>query len=77
MAELDLVSREELDAHLAPMRDDITEIKGDVKALLLANAAEAALRGRRVRRQELSALWRPTLIASVLSVGAGVVLHFV
>lgn len=44
-----VVSRAELKAHLDPMRSDITEIKGDVKALLLANAVDRAASTRRRR----------------------------
>lgn len=37
------VTRAEMQAHLAPMRDDISEIKGDVKSLLASNAGSRAV----------------------------------
>lgn len=60
------VRRPELEAHLKPLREDLTEIKGDVKALLLAHAAERgareALKDRRARNYGKAAL-----IASLLA----------
>lgn len=39
------VTRAELEAHMAPLRSDIREIKGDVKTLIEANAAGRAVSG--------------------------------
>jgi hypothetical protein len=50
IATAEIVTRAELVAHLEPMKDDIREIKGDVKALIEDRAEHAWLgeRGRRV-----------------------------
>lgn len=44
------ITRAELNAHLEPMRDDIREVKSDVKALLVVvTATQAAKEDRRTR----------------------------
>lgn len=55
------VTRAELSAHLTPMREDITEIKKDVKTMLTAQAgwrgaADARRFGTTVVASSLSAL---------------------
>lgn len=43
MSENEYVSRAELTAHLDPMKEDIAEIKGDVKSVLLVQAGTRAV----------------------------------
>lgn len=54
------VRRPELDAHLEPIREDVAEIKKDVKSLLLAHAeqqgAQAATKDRKARYLAVGAL---------------------
>lgn len=54
------VRRPELDAHLAPIREDVAEIKSDVKSLLIAHAAaagaRAATKDRKARYLAVAAL---------------------
>lgn len=56
------VTRAELKAHLDPMKNDIAEIKGDVKTLVVAQAKEAAV-----------SIWQRRLSTRALSWGALIV----
>jgi hypothetical protein len=60
------VTRAELKANLDPMRNDITEIKGDVKTLLAREAGATAVRHFKERSNGVH-IARGTLYLSVLS----------
>lgn len=64
------VTRAELSAHLGPIRDDLSEVKGDVKMLLAGQAQQVgeSQYGRRVTDRTLAML--AIVVAAAGSLGA-------
>lgn len=61
----DYITREELTAHLEPMRSDISEIKGDVKLLIGANAGAAAVKSYKTQHRGGFVSWSAIVVAAV------------
>lgn len=59
------VTRAELKAHLDPMKSDITEIKGDVKTLVLAQAGQKAVSTLRMRFSTRALSWAALIVGAL------------
>ena len=68
----DFVTRDEFTV----VYDIVKETRNDVKILLAAKAADDAVEGERTKHADRKAVWKPTMIATVVSSLTYIALHF-